>query len=308
MLALDIRGRIKHFLHTWTALRTFVGNDYHITTHYLSTQDSITSGFLRVKHLGRTGELPDTFVHTSGLYHTTVLGNITLQYSQSTVLAISMLQIADTSIGTVGIQSLIISVLRTQLDVELVGRCTGIDTPCICINLFLIDVVFSNGFRQGHAIHTIHGCIQQTALRQFIQDIQNTTGTVHILNMIFLCIRCHLAQTRNPTGQHIDVVHREVHTRFMGNGQQVKHRIGRATHCNIQCHGIQEGFTGSNAFWQYAFIAFFIIFISILYNQCCCILKELGTVGMSSQNGSITWQGQTNGFIQAVHGIGRKHS
>ena len=219
-----------------------------------------------------------------------------------------MFQIADTSVGAVGIQCLITGILRAQLNIELIGRSTGIDTPCIRINFFLADVIFSNGFRQVHAIHTIDRCIQQASLCQFIKNVHDTSGTVHILNVILLCVWSYLTQTRNTARQHINIIHCEVHTRFVGNGQQMKHCIGRATHCDIQCHGIQESFTRCDTFRQNAFIAFFIIFISILYNQCGCILKELGAVCMSSQDGSVSRQSQTDGFIQAVHGVGRKHT
>ena len=94
----------------------------------------------------------------------------------------------------------------------------------------------------------------------------------------------------------------------MGNGQQMKHRIGRATHGNIQRHGVEKGFAGSNALRQYTFIAFFIIFIGILHDKCCCILEKSGTIGMSGENRSISRQGHTDSFIQTVHRVGSEHS
>ena len=94
---------------------------------------------------------------------------------------------------------------------------------------------------------------------EFIHDSNNTTGTVYILNMIFLCIGSHLAETRSLAGKHIDIIHLEIYLCFMSNSQQVKNCISRTTHCYIQRHGIQESLTGSNATRKHTFVSFFII-------------------------------------------------
>ena len=219
-----------------------------------------------------------------------------------------MFQITNAAIATVGIQCLVIGTLRTKLNIELIGRCTGIDTPSIGIYLFLINIILSNGFCQSQAIHTDNGCIQQISFREFTQDIENATGTVHILYVILLSIWSHLAKTRYTAGKHIDIVHGKIHFRFMGNGQQMKYSIGRTTHRNIQCHGIEESFASCDTFRQYAFISFFIIFIGILHDEGSSILEQLCTVGVSSKDGTIARQSQTDCFIQAIHGIGGKHT
>ena len=94
----------------------------------------------------------------------------------------------------------------------------------------------------------------------------------------------------------------------MGNGQQMKNRIRRSSHSDIECHGIQESLTGSDTPGQYTLVSFFVIFKSILHNQFSSVLEELGTVLMSSYNRSVAGKRQPDGFIQTVHRVCRKHT
>ena len=57
---------------------------------------------------------PDTFVYTCCFYYTTILSNITFQYGQSAVFAVSMFQVTNTSVCTVLIQFLIVDVYKRQ--------------------------------------------------------------------------------------------------------------------------------------------------------------------------------------------------
>ena len=94
----------------------------------------------------------------------------------------------------------------------------------------------------------------------------------------------------------------------MCNRQQMQYSISRTSHCNIQCHGIQEGLTRSDTARQYAVITFFIIFICIFHDQFGSIPEQTFTVFVSCNNCSVSRQGQSDSFIQAVHGIGGEHS
>ena len=126
--------------------------------------------------------------------------------------------------------------------------------------------------------------------------------------MVFLCIRSHFAQTRNSAGKHIDVVHLKVDFCLVCHGKQMQYCIGRASHGDIQGHGIEKSSTGSNATGQYTVIALFVIFIGIFHNQCSCIPEQPGTVLVCSHNSTVSRQSQSDGFIQTVHGIGCKHA
>ena len=94
----------------------------------------------------------------------------------------------------------------------------------------------------------------------------------------------------------------------MRHRQQVKHRIGGTAHCNIQCHCIQESLTSGNAAGKYAFVSLFIILISVFNNQLGGILKQFLAILVGSHNRTVTRQRQTDSLVQAVHGIGGKHT
>ena len=94
----------------------------------------------------------------------------------------------------------------------------------------------------------------------------------------------------------------------MGYRKQVKHRIRRASHGDIQRHGIQESLTGGDAAGQHAFVPFLVILIGILYNQFGGISKQLLTVSVGSYNRAVARKRQPYRFVQAVHGIGGEHA
>src|SRR5574344_424079 len=142
MTTLDIRCRIKHLLHTWSSLGTFVRDDDYISANDLTTKNTITSRILRVKHFSRATELPNTLVNPGSFNYATVLGNITKQHSESAILRICMLNITDTSFRTVGIECTVNSILTSHHITEHVCRSTTIYTFCLCTNLRTCNIIF----------------------------------------------------------------------------------------------------------------------------------------------------------------------
>ena len=308
MARLDVGRRIKHLLHARTTLRTFVGDNHYVATLYFTAQDAFASSFLRVKHLGRTCKLPDAFVHSGSLHYTTVLGDVTLQYGQSAILAISVLQVADATVGTVSIELFVISILRTQLQVELTAGGTGILFLCLLADVGTGDAVLVNLLGQRHAIYTFHTGIYQSSFGQFGHDGYDTTCTVHVLHVVFLRVRSNLTQAGRLARQHVNVFHLEVGSSLVGHGQQVKHRIGRTSHGYIQRHGVKESLASGDATGKYTLVAFLIVFVSVLYNQFGSVLEQFPTILVCSHNCSIARQSQSDGFVQTVHRIGGKHT
>ena len=94
----------------------------------------------------------------------------------------------------------------------------------------------------------------------------------------------------------------------MSYRQQVKNRIGRTSHCYIQCHSVQECLPGGNATGKYTLVSFFIVFHSVFYNQFGCIFEKLCSVFVSSYNSSVARQRQTDCFIETVHRVSSKHA
>ena len=178
--------------------------------------------------------MKEAFIHTGCLDDATILGNITFQHCQATVFGIGMFQVTDATIGTVGIKFLIVSFLRPHHITESVGWSTEIDVFSLIAHLLGLDGIFTDFFCQGHAVNTLQRGVHQTAFSQLLHDGHDTTGTVHILHMVFVRIRSHLTEARHLTAQHIDVVHLEINSCLMSHRQQVQHRIGGATHSDVQ--------------------------------------------------------------------------
>ena len=126
--ALDIRSRIKHLLHAWASLRTFVGDDDTVATVHLATEDAFTRIFLRVEDHSRTFEVPQFWSDTGSLHYATVLCDVAEEHSQATIFRVGMLEVADTSVLAVGVETLPLLILGTHLRGEPTARSTVIDT------------------------------------------------------------------------------------------------------------------------------------------------------------------------------------
>ena len=123
-----------------------MSDDHHIATYHTAVQDTFTSIFLRIEHLGRTAEMPDAFVHSGRLHHATVLGNIPEQHGQATVLAVSMFHIADAPRSTVSVQRIVHLALRTHLVTEDSARRTAVNTLRLIVHLSGRNTIFRNIF------------------------------------------------------------------------------------------------------------------------------------------------------------------
>ena len=305
---LDVRCGVKHFLHSRSSFGAFVGDDHHIAAHHLASQDSLASRFLRIEDFSGTGEFPDALIHSSRLHHASVLRNVTLQYRQASVFRISMLQITDTPCGTVGVQRIVHRVLRAQRDAERSARCAPVNAQRLGIGSGHTYIISGNGFRQGSSVYPAHRSVQQAPLRQLAQNVQNTTGTVHVLYVVFLRIGSHLAQARHASRKLVDVVHTEIHFRLVGNGKQVKHRVGRTAHRNVEGHGVEESLACGDAPWQYTIIPITVILPRILHDEPCRVFEQDAAVGVRSKNGAVPRQGKPDCLVQAIHRVGGEHS
>ena len=88
----------------------------------------------------------------------------------------------------------------------------------------------------------------------------------------------------------------------------MQHGIRRATHRDVQRHGIHKGFTRSDVARQHALVAILVVGKGVLHHLTGSSLEQLYTIGVGSQNGTIAGQRETNGLCQRVHGVGGKHA
>ena len=94
--ALEVRGRVEHFLHAGATLRAFVAdNDDVASLHNVRVENALDGIFLAFEHDGRTGELEDGFVDASSLHDAAVDSEVTVKNSEAAVLGVSVFAIAD---------------------------------------------------------------------------------------------------------------------------------------------------------------------------------------------------------------------
>ena len=86
---------------------------------------------------------------------------------QRLVLAVSMLQVADTTFGTVGVQFLIISILRTECQIKLSGSGTGIFPDRLLTDVRAGDAIPVYLLGQRHSVYAAYGRVHQSAFGKF---------------------------------------------------------------------------------------------------------------------------------------------
>ena len=162
MHALNIRGGIQHLLHTRTTLWSLVSNHYAIATFYFTSKNSFAGILLRIEHNSRTFEVPKSFIYTCSLYYAAILGDISKENSETAVLCIGVLKVADTAIGTISIECAPLLRLRAHLSRESVARCSLIDAISLSIHITVNNTVFLHSLTKRHAIHTWSRAIDKT--------------------------------------------------------------------------------------------------------------------------------------------------
>ena len=105
----------------------------------------------------------------------------------------------------------------------------------------------------------------------------------------------------------IDVTHGEVDLRLLRHGQQVKDRIRRATHGDVESHGILEGLKRCDRPRQYGTVTTAVILLRHFDDAFASRLEERPAQFVCRQDRAIAWQRQADGFVETVHAIGRKH-
>ena len=78
----------------------------------------------------------------------------------------------------------------------------------------------------------------------------------------------------------------------------MEHRIGRATHGDVEGHGIEESIARSDIARQYALVAILIVSQGILYHLTGSSLEEFDTIGVGSQDSTIAWQREADSLCE----------
>ena len=94
----------------------------------------------------------------------------------------------------------------------------------------------------------------------------------------------------------------------MGDRKNVKNGVGRATHRNIQAHRVLKGVLGSDGTGQNRIIVIVVVRTAHINNAVTGFQEELLTLNLGGQGGAVSGKRQTNGLVQAVHGICGEHT
>ena len=285
-----------------------MSDDHHVTFLHLAAQNAFASVFLRVEHHGRTREFPDALINTSRLHHATVLSNVAKKDGHTTVLGISMFNVADAAIHAVCVEGLVVRVLCPQLIAENTSRCTAVDAFGFWVNRLFQDGVFLNVFSQSGTVHTLHRSVNQSSLCQFAKQIQHAAGTSTLLHTILLRIGSQFAEERSLAREFVNITHREIHASLLCHSQKVQHSVGRSTHGNVEGHGIEESRASGDAARQHRLVTILIVCQGILHNLTCSSLHQFHTVHVSGQDGAVARQRKANGLGQVVHRVGGEHA
>ena len=108
-------------------------------------------------------------------------------------------------------------VLRAELEIEYPSRSDqgplfGFGTGCRGEN-----VVFGNGTLQIGIVHAMNGRIQQSGPIQLSENCHDSSGPVDIFN-VEVRVGRHLADHRNPAGEHVNIFHGEIDSGLLCNG------------------------------------------------------------------------------------------
>ncbi len=138
-------------------------------------------------------------VHARRLDDAAVLGEVAGEHGETAVAAIGMLDVTDTPFGAVEVQLRPASVLAEgHLRGYTAGRGEITDAG------LLLGAAHDVPARQGSAsvgLWTVRDiAVNQACAVQLAQDRDDAAGTVHVLHVVLLRRRRHLAQVRAPCG------------------------------------------------------------------------------------------------------------
>ena len=219
-----------------------------------------------------------------------------------------MRHVADATLGAIRVELVVDGALRPHLEVEAEARRAVIDGLCGVRHVRATDVVAVDGFGQRQSVDTPNGGVEYTRAGEFAEDGHHAAGAVDVLDMILLRVRGHLAEAGRLTREGVDVVHRKVHFRLVSDGQEVKHRVGRSAHSDVQPHGVEEGRTGGDAARQHGGVVVAIVAVGVLHDSPGGVAEELQAIGVRGYHRAVAGQRQSDGFVEAVHRVGRVHA
>ena len=305
--ALEVRGRVEHFLHAGATLRAFVTDDDDVASLHLVAENAVHSFFLAFEYDCRASELPDGFVNACGLHNAAVDSEVTVKNSEAAVLGVSVFAIADGTVCAVEVVIRIHEVLREGFDVVLAARTCEVALLGFGSRITLEVVCFESVAHRG-GMNSLCALVDEAHAVEFTDDAHDATSAVHVFNVDVVDGRSDLADARRVAGETVDVLHGEVHASFLSDGEQVENGVRRTAHGDVEAHGVFEGVLRGDAAREDAFVVQIVILVAEFHDALTGGFEELLAFGVGSDDGAVAREAEAEGFGKGVHGVCGEHA
>ena len=133
-----------------------------------------------------------------------------------------------------------------------------------------------------------------------LEDGRNAAGAVDIFHVI-LARGGDFTDMGDALGNFVEMLDAEGDARFDGQRQGVEDRVGRSAHGHIEGDGIFKRGAGED-------VPRLDVFLDHVHDGPAGRFKEAVAGVIDGENGAVAWQGQTEGFAEAVHRVGGEHA
>jgi hypothetical protein len=165
-LGLQIGGRIQHFLHARSALRSFVADDHDVARLHFVAEDAGHRVVLAFEHPGHAGELEDGIIDAGRFHDAAALGDVAVEHGQPAVLAEGVRLVADDAVLAVEVERRVAAVLRERGLGRNAAGCGAVEGA----HRFVFgahDVVLVERITQRGAVHRGQIAMDETGAVQF---------------------------------------------------------------------------------------------------------------------------------------------
>ena len=128
----------------------------------------------------------------------------------------------------------------------------------VIINLHYLSEVIKDAFGDGSELGmSIRYSLEDKPMGtagavKLAQDAHDAAGTMHVFHMHVRHRGRYLAQAGHTAREAVDIRHGEIDLTLVGRRQQVQHGIGRASHGDVQRHGVLKCLEGGDAARRHA--------------------------------------------------------
>ena len=142
------------------------------------------------------------------------------------------------------------------------------------------------------------------SLRQLGEDGGDATRRADVLHVplpVAVVRRRDLRQVRRPLGHFIESRQRVVHLCFVGEGEDVEHRVRRAAHRDVERDRVVDRARGDDVAEGHALLM-------QLEEPSGRALRELVALGGGGEDGAVAGQREADRLAEAVHRVGGEHA